>query len=77
LKRKIDLIDKEQGKIDRSILETITIFAESLNSESFKKTYKENFVLIEELHQEYENKEISFRKFINNLLRIVENDRPI
>jgi len=66
-KRKIDLIDKEQGKIDKSILDTESLFEEFLKTPVVNELYKKNFSEIEQLKLGYKHGKISFTEYLKSL----------
>ncbi len=70
-KRKIDLIDKEQGKIDKSILDTESLFEEFLKIPEVNELYKKSFSEIEQLKEEYKQEKIFFPDYLKSLSKLL------
>ncbi len=70
-KRKIDLIDKEQGMIDKSILDTENLFEKFLKTPEVNELYKKSFSEIEQLKEEYKQEKISFPEYLKSLSKLL------
>ncbi len=64
-KRNIDLIDKEQGKIDKIMLETENLISKFLKSPDNKDLIKDNISKIYALKQGLQEEKISFLEYMD------------
>ena len=70
-KRKVDLIDKEKGKIDKSILDTEKLLVEFLKTPIINDLYKKSFSEIEQLKEDYQQEKLSFPEYLISLLKLL------
>lgn len=74
-KRKIDLIDKDKGIIDKSKLEIYNMINEYLSSPQYNNSYKDNIFDIEALKKQLKDEEISFEAFLIKLINIIKKNK--
>ncbi|MFX0010970.1 MAG: leucine-rich repeat domain-containing protein, partial [Candidatus Hermodarchaeota archaeon] len=74
-KHAVDLIDKEEGTYDKSILEFKILFKEFVNSEQFRNLVLQNIEAISSIKAMYENGELSYIDYIEKLGAIFQNTK--
>lgn len=67
-KRKIDLINKEQGKLDKVKFEIFNIFNEFVKTEDYNHFIKENFLKVQDLLREFREGKMLSNAFLKKIL---------